>query len=90
MLWPANPTTWRPGRTHYGYERTMKATFEFSLPEDTEEYEMYRRAPGFFGALKEFREWLRMRRQVQGADYGNMDRVWDKFHEVCEEFVNDL
>ncbi len=67
----------------------MKATFEFELPEQLEEYEMYRRAPEFFGALKEFREWLRMRR-VQGADYGNMDRAWDKFHEICGGFVNEL
>ena len=30
---------------------SMKATFEFDLPEDTEEYNIYRSAPGMYSRL---------------------------------------
>ena len=60
----------------------MKATFEFSLPEETEEYEMYRRAPEYSSALRELREWLRQRRK-RGATI-HLEETWDKFHEICE------
>ena len=66
----------------------MKATFEFSLPEDTEEYEMYRRAPEFLGALREFRHWLRQRTK-QGVEV-HLAEVWDEFQEACEGFANEL
>ena len=66
----------------------MKATIEFSLPEETEEYEMYRRAPEYFRALSEFREWLRGKRKYEPQ--AGIEQVWDKFHDICEEFVNEL
>ena len=71
----------------------MKATFEFSLPEETLEYGIYYRAPEYISALREFREWLRQRRKHgDGSEdaYVVLDRVWDRFHEVCEGFTNDL
>ncbi len=65
----------------------MKATFEFSLPEDSDDYEMYRRAPEYHNALCELREWLRAERK---SGQRGLEVVWNEFHEVCEEFVNDL
>ena len=71
----------------------MKTTFEFSLPEETEEYEIYRRAPEFYSALREFREWLRKWRK-HGHCFSNadqaLDMMWDQFHRICVEFSNDL
>ena len=71
----------------------MKATFEFSLPEETLEYGIYHNAPEYISALVEFQEWLRREREdVAGTEYVCvvLDRVWDKLHEVCEGFIDDL
>ncbi len=74
----------------------MKATFEFSLPEETPEYGIYHNAPEYISALREFREWLRQQRKhgditVLGRTYlEGLEEVWDKFHEVCEGFIDDL
>ncbi len=71
----------------------MKATFEFSLPEETLEYGIYHNAPKYISALVEFREWLRReRKDVAGTEYVCvvLDRVWEKFHETCEGFIDDL
>jgi hypothetical protein len=67
----------------------VKATFEFSLPEEIEEYETYRRAPDYERALRELREWLRGRRKHHDGDT-NADDVWYEFHAICEGFANDL
>ena len=66
----------------------MKATFEFSLPEETLEYGIYRNALEYISALQEFNEWLR--RGKDRDDPAHIDEVWDKFHEVCEGFTDDL
>ena len=68
----------------------MKATFEFSLPDETADYLVYHRAPDYHVALGEFREWLRQRRKHGKDTFVLLDTVWDEFHRICEEFVNDL
>lgn len=52
----------------------MKATFSFNLPEETEEYETYRKAPQIESFLSGFEEYLRRNRK-----YGITDDLRDKF-----------
>ncbi len=37
----------------------MTATFEFKLPEDKSDYEIYKQAPGMFSVIHEYRNQLR-------------------------------
>lgn len=68
----------------------MKATFEFSLPEETDDYIVYHRAPDYHAALSEIREWLRQKRKHGRDDFIPLDTIWDEFHRICEGFVNEL
>lgn len=54
----------------------MRASFSFNLPEQTEEYELYRQAPEYFGALCDLYLFLR-----QDYKYGE-----NKYKEVTEKF----
>jgi|694.fasta_scaffold02549_52 hypothetical protein len=37
----------------------MKAIFEFNLPEDQEEFEIYRNSTRLYIAVEDFKNWLR-------------------------------
>ncbi len=67
----------------------MKVTFEFSLPEDQDDYKMYQQAPEFHMALHGMYEWLRSQYK-HGAPTIKVEEVWDVFHRTCEVFINDL
>jgi hypothetical protein len=66
----------------------MKATFEFNLPEEREEYEIYARCFEFLRALHSMKEWLRRLRDQDGdtgLDRKTIDTVWVQF----QDFINE-
>lgn len=60
----------------------MKATLEFTLPEDSSEYKLYASAPSFFSTLWDFDQWLREQIKHQDKDY---QEIRDKLNDIMEE-----
>ena len=65
----------------------MKATLEFNLPEDQNEFEMVNNASKTYSVIWEFQQWLRS--QTKHAPDTMSENTYDTF-EKCREKLNDL
>lgn len=71
----------------------MKATFEFSLPEEMAEYDDHRRGPTFLAALQDFDNWLRG--QVKHGTYTQdgydaLEKTRDQLWEILNDHGVDI
>ena len=64
----------------------MKATLEFTLPEDQEEFTHATNGVAYFSALQEMRMWLRGKRKASEDSFINLEDVWREFHDLTEGF----
>ena len=64
----------------------MKAKFEFDLPEETEDYLLYHRAPAYISLVDEFGRWLRNEHKHNGK-YTEVYAMWN--HLLEEEGLSD-
>ena len=65
----------------------MKATLEYTLPEEEEEFEHATRGAEYFRRLGDIRAWLRSKRKVDGCtvEYDQaITDMWNRFHELTE------
>ena len=64
----------------------MKATLEYTLPEERGEFECAVKALDYLGALQAIREWLRGQRKCDGSaeEMEVLDKIWVEFHELTE------
>ena len=64
----------------------MKAQLIFTLPEEREEFENAVNAGKVFGAMSEFREWIRgqLKYGSEDLDIKTLEKVQDEFHSYCE------
>lgn len=68
----------------------MKATLEFSLPDENHEYMLTANAGRMASLLHEFVTWMRERRKYGEEKDISYDALWDKFHELwVDEGVPD-
>lgn len=65
----------------------MKATLEFNLPEDQNEFEMVNNASKTYSVIWDLQQWLRS--QIKHATTTMSDDTYDTF-EKCREKLNDL
>lgn len=65
----------------------MKAAFTFDLPEDREEYSMYRQAPAMHSALWDMAQEIR-----QKVKYGDENELvsWDAIREWFNEHTDGV
>lgn len=56
----------------------MKATLEFNLPEETEEYIMAQHGAWYLWSIQDFIEWYKNRKTTDEA-------VLDKLFEICKD-----
>ena len=61
----------------------MKATLEFNLPEDKEEFDFATNAVNYYSALCEFDQWLRSEYKYNGNEA--MVEVREKLNEIINE-----
>jgi len=47
----------------------MRATFEFELPEQTEEYNLYRRGPSYVSVIESLDDWLRQKTKYESDQH---------------------
>lgn len=52
----------------------MKAYFSFDLPEELEEYDLYRNGPEFFGIISRVDESLRRAQKDENHPWNRIDR----------------
>jgi hypothetical protein len=64
----------------------MKATIEFNLPEDQEEYEICNKALDMSIALQGIREYLRGKVKYDTHD----EKKWEVYDEVYQQFFEIL
>jgi hypothetical protein len=65
----------------------MKATLEFNLPEDQNEFEMVNNASKTYSVIWDLQQWLRS--QTKHAPDTMSDDTYNTF-EKCREKLNDL
>lgn len=66
----------------------MKATLEFNLPDDSEEFEAATRAKAVLGAIREFDDW--MRTQIKYATLPEDEvAVWEKIRDKLHGCFSD-
>ena len=65
----------------------MKATLEFNLPEDQEEFQMVNNASKTYSVVWDLQQWLRA--QVKYAPDEMSEDTYNTF-EKCREKLNDL
>ena len=70
----------------------MKATLEFNLPEDQEDFELYNRAIKFYLVLTDLAEWFRSEIKYSDPDtkekelkLEELERARDKFYAILED-----
>lgn len=68
----------------------MKAMFEFSLPEENEEYKLHCQAGDFHSAIWEYAQWLRGICKHGNPDEFNAQKCREKLHELLVEHNVDL
>jgi hypothetical protein len=68
----------------------MRASFEFDLPDENEEYKMHVKAGDFHCAVWSFAEWIRGVCKHGNPDEYNAQKVRDKFYEFLSEYDVDL
>jgi hypothetical protein len=61
----------------------MKATLEFNLPEDKEDFDFATNAVNYYSALCEFDQWLRSEYKYNGNEA--MVEVREKLNEIINE-----
>ena len=62
-------------------ERRMKATLEFTLPEEQAEFGTAVQAGAFKSCVDDFCQWLRsQRKHGDRLDPATLDEVWEQFH----------
>jgi hypothetical protein len=73
----------------------MKATFEFNMDEDRDDYDMYRRAPQYMSAIEEFGNHLRSvlkyetgLEKIPAARRRLILDVYQQIHEKWHEILN--
>ena len=69
----------------------MKAILEFNLPEDQEEYDLFRQVYGMHNVIWEMKEWLRSQTKYAADETSEetvvaMYKCADKFNELINEF----
>lgn len=64
----------------------MKATLEFSLPEENTDHLIATKAPKLFSSLWDFDQWLRDR--IKYHDRDDLQEVREKFHFILLD--NDI
>lgn len=67
-----------------------KATLEFQLPEEREEFDQSVRAGELAAAVHDFSEWLRSRWKYGGIDgdaLAECQRIREEFHRVLGEWL---
>lgn len=63
----------------------MKATFEFSLPEENAEYEMFANAGKLYSAVWDYAEWLRGICKHGNPDEYNAQKCREKLYDLLNE-----
>ena len=61
----------------------MKATLEFNLPEEKDEYDFANNGINYYSALVEFDQWLRSEYKYNGKE--QMYEVRQKLNEIINE-----
>ena len=67
----------------------MKAIFEFNLPEETSDFNIYRSAENMKAALKELQTWLRHQRKY-AEKKATIEEAELEFYEILRENGIDL
>ncbi len=60
----------------------MKATLEFNLPEEQEEYNIFNNALGYNSACRDFDQWLR-------SEIKHNNKDWQEIRNRFDEFLSD-
>ena len=60
----------------------MKATLEFSLPEEDLEHEMALKGSAYHSVIEELWSWLRSLEKYKGVESVSVEEVRDKLHEL--------
>jgi len=63
----------------------MKATLEFSLPEEKNEFMMAQRGEDLFSFCREYADWMRSICKYQDESIVNVSTCRDKFYELLRE-----
>lgn len=63
----------------------MKAKFEFDLPEDQDDFDIYRKAMAYYCGLQEFDNWLRSLDKYTEQTVVNIQEARQKLRELVEE-----
>lgn len=67
----------------------MKATLEFDLPQDTDEYDMYNQAPEMQHALWSFSEWLRRKYKHESPKTAGHEEEYEEIKKKFWEIIKD-
>lgn len=70
----------------------MKATFEFQLPEENDEFDIYVNASDASIALSDFYNYLRSEWKYNGdaytdEQYKTLEVIRERFHELCGDYL---
>lgn len=68
----------------------MRASFEFDLPDENEEYKMHVKASDVHCAVWSFAEWIRGVCKHGNPNDFNADKCREKFYECLREYDVDL
>ncbi len=68
----------------------MRATFEWSLPEEREDYEMYSQSGKLYSAVWDYAQWLRQVCKHGDPNEHNAEDCREKFYEILREHDYDL
>jgi hypothetical protein len=66
----------------------MRATFSFSLPEEQQEFDIFRKASSYAAAIDALYRYLRGKRkygELSDAEQLVYDQVWDQFHAILSD-----
>lgn len=63
----------------------MKAKFEFDLPEERAEYDVYRQGPALHSAVWNLLEWIRQKRKHSEEESVSFDALARKVHEILDD-----
>jgi len=63
----------------------LKAIFEFTLPEEKQDYELHANAPRLYSAVWDYAEWLRGVCKHEDPDNFNAFVCRDKLYEILKD-----
>lgn len=67
----------------------MKATLEFNLPDDSEEYEMYSNALNYYSFINSMNEYLRNEIKYNNhtdEEYAMLEKVREQYFELMNNY----